>query len=71
MFMPIKVLVNGAFGRMGQMAVNTIKDNAKFELAGQIGREYDLLSAIKDSKAQVVIDFTTPEAVYNNARTIY
>lgn len=68
--MPIKVLVNGAFGRMGQMTTKTIKENGKFELAGQTGREYDLRKAIKDSKAQVVLDFTHPDAVFNNTMAI-
>ena len=68
--MPIKVLINGAFGRMGQISVKTIKENPKFELAGQIGREYDLAKSIKDSGAQVVVDFTHPESAFANAMTI-
>jgi len=68
--MPISVLVNGAFGRMGQMVVETIKGNPKFELAGQTGREYDLFSSIKDSGAQVVVDFTNIDSVFKNASTI-
>lgn len=68
--MPIKVLVNGAFGRMGQMVTKTISENANFELAGQIGREYNLAKSIKDSGAQVVVDFTHPDAVFANTNTI-
>jgi len=68
--MPIKVLVNGGFGRMGQMAVKTISENTDFELVGQTGREYDLGASIRDSGAQVVIDFTHPDAVFNNTQTI-
>ncbi len=68
--MPIKVLVNGAFGRMGQMTVKTISENANFVLAGQTGREYDLKKAIYDSGAQVVVDFTHPEVVMQNTLLI-
>jgi len=68
--MSIKILINGAFGRMGQMTVKTISTHPGFELVGQIGREYDLQKAIKDSHAQVVIDFTHPESVFNNAYAI-
>jgi 4-hydroxy-tetrahydrodipicolinate reductase len=68
--MPIKVLVNGAFGRMGQMVTKAITANPKFELAGQIGREYNLAKSIKDSNAQVVVDFTHPSVVFSNAQTI-
>ena len=41
--MTIKVLVNGAFGRMGQMTVNAINTHPRLTLVGQTGREYDLL----------------------------
>lgn len=68
--MPINILVNGAFGRMGQMTVNAIQPHSGFSLVGQTGREYDLEKAIKDSKAQVVIDFTHPDSVYKNAIAI-
>ena len=68
--MAIKVLINGAFGRMGQMAAKTISTNANFELAGQTGREYQLDKAIKDSGAEVVIDFTQPDCVFANANII-
>lgn len=64
--MPIKILVNGAFGRMGQMTSKALSENPQFELVGQTGREYDLKKSIQDSKAQVVVDFTLPESVFNN-----
>lgn len=68
--MTIRVLVNGAFGRMGQMVTKAITAHPGLELAGQTGREYDLKQSIKDSKAQVVVDFTLPAAVYKNTQTI-
>lgn len=68
--MTIKVLVNGAFGKMGQMITRAIVDDARFALVGQTGREYDLKTAIQDSQAEVVIDFTHPHAVFNNTKTI-
>lgn len=68
--MPIKVLVNGAFGRMGQMVTKTLSENANFDLVGQTGREYNLEKSIKDSGAQVVVDFTHPDAVFANANII-
>ncbi len=68
--MPISILVNGAFGRMGQMVVKTIEAEPDFNLVGQTGREYDLKKSIHDSKAQIVIDFTTADAVYENCLAI-
>lgn len=70
LLMPIKILVNGAFGRMGQMTVKTINAQPNFELVGQTGREYDLKKSIKDSNAQVVIDFTHPDSVFHNTSII-
>lgn len=68
--MPINILVNGAFGRMGQITVNAINTNPKFQLVGQTGREYNLRKAIKDSQAEVVIDFTHPDVVFENINFI-
>ncbi len=68
--MSISVLVNGAFGKMGQLTVKTISEHPNLTLAGEIGRSHDLREAIIDSKAQVVIDFTHPDAVFNNTMTI-
>jgi 4-hydroxy-tetrahydrodipicolinate reductase len=68
--MPINVLVNGAFGRMGLSTVKAISEHPGLTLVGQIGREYNLKESIKDSKADVVVDFTLPDAVYHNALTI-
>jgi len=68
--MPIKILVNGAFGRMGFMTVNMIENHPGFELVGQTGREYDLKKSIQDSGADVVVDFTHPDAVLNNTNII-
>jgi 4-hydroxy-tetrahydrodipicolinate reductase len=68
--MSLRILVNGAFGRMGQITTKTITAHPHFELVGQVGREYDLRQAIQDSKAQIVIDFTDPESVFTNTTTI-
>lgn len=64
--MSIKVLVNGAFGRMGQMVVKAISAAKGLEMVGQTGREYDLAKSIKDSGAEVVVDFTHPSSVAKN-----
>lgn len=68
--MPINVLVNGAFGRMGQITVKAIEKYPGLVLVGQTTRDYDLPKAIKDSRAQVVVDFTHPDVVYENTRMI-
>ncbi len=68
--MAINVLVNGAFGRMGQITVKAIEQQENLRLVGQTGREYDLKKAIRDSGAQVVVDFTHPDSAFENTATI-
>lgn len=68
--MAINVLVNGAFGRMGQHVVKTVEAHPELQLVGQAGRDYDLKEAIKDSNAQVVVDFTHPKTVFETTNAI-
>lgn len=66
----IRVIVNGAHGRMGQETVKAIQDDPAFSLVAQLDHHDDLAKKIHETKADVVIDFTTPTAVYKNARII-
>jgi len=68
--MSIRVLVNGAKGKMGQMAVKSLSNHADFILVGETTRSDDLAQAIKQSKAQVVVDLTNADSVFQNAETI-
>lgn len=68
--MTINVLINGAFGRMGQMTTDAISKHPGLTLVGQTGRDFDLHQAIKDAKADVVIDFTEASVIYKNAQII-
>lgn len=68
--MPIRILINGASGKMGQATVNAIKQDNQFDLVRTTGREDNLSEAIKKSNADVVIDFTNAEAVFENSKKI-
>ncbi len=68
--MTISVLVNGANGRMGQAVVKAIEADNELELVGKTDRGDNLFQTIVDSKANVVVDFTTASSVYENAKTI-
>lgn len=68
--MSIRVLVNGALGRMGKVVTAHIGNYPNLKLAGQTGSQDDLGLAIQNANAQVVIDFTLPDAVYKNTLTI-
>lgn len=68
--MTIQVLVNGANGKMGRIAVNAVNGAADLTLVAQTGHHDHLAQTIKQYHADVVIDFTTPHAVFANAQTI-
>lgn len=68
--MTIRVLVNGAHGKMGQVTVKTLINHPDFTLVGETGRNDNLAAEIKKKQAQVVIDLTNAEAVFKNTKTI-
>jgi len=56
----IKVLVNGAKGRMGQESIKAIKKDPELKLVGEADIGDDLTGLIAKTKAEVVVDFTQP-----------
>ncbi|MFH0800275.1 MAG: 4-hydroxy-tetrahydrodipicolinate reductase [Pseudomonadota bacterium] len=61
----IKVIVTGSKGRMGSQIVNMIKESKDLSLAAEVDIGGSLNEAI--SSADVVIDFTVPEASLRHA----
>jgi 4-hydroxy-tetrahydrodipicolinate reductase len=63
---PIKVLVSGAAGRMGEAVCAAVEGADDMELAGRADPALD--TAVKDAlgDADVMVDFTTPEAAPAN-----
>jgi 4-hydroxy-tetrahydrodipicolinate reductase len=66
----IGVIVNGAQGKMGQLACETIQKHAEFELLAGLGRSDDLAQAIADLNARIVVDLTRADSVYQNTKII-
>jgi 4-hydroxy-tetrahydrodipicolinate reductase len=66
----MKVLINGAQGRMGQMAQTALHNHLDFEIVAKTGRKDNLAQAIQDSKAEIVIDLTSSDSAYQNTLTI-
>ena len=80
----IRVLVNGALGRMGSEVCKKVWAEADLELAAVVdakegtvtlgdsvfGIDTDLEHAIEASKPDVVVDFTRPDVVMNNLRKV-
>ncbi|MBK1788586.1 4-hydroxy-tetrahydrodipicolinate reductase [Prauserella cavernicola] len=63
----IRVGVLGARGRMGAQAVGAVDGAADLDLVAALDAGDDL-AALVDAKAQVVVDFTHPDAVMDNLR---
>lgn len=66
----MKVLINGAAGKMGQIAVQAITTDQKLKLVGVAERGDNLRQKIIDSKAEIVIDFTTAAVVFEQSQII-
>lgn len=68
--MSIRVLVNGASGKMGQAIVKTLSNHPDFIVVAQTGRQHNLATEIKQSQAQVVVDVTHSDVALTNLTTI-
>ena len=66
----IKIIFNGASGRMGQALVPLLQQNPEIDIVAATSRRDNLNTAINATKPDCVIDFTVPDAAYNNALTI-
>jgi 4-hydroxy-tetrahydrodipicolinate reductase len=64
----IRVVVSGAAGRMGETACEAVEAAQDMELAGRADPALDAPLAELLDRADVVVDFTTPEAVLGNVR---
>jgi 4-hydroxy-tetrahydrodipicolinate reductase len=63
---PIKVLVSGAAGRMGETVCSAVERDEGMELAGRADPALDTSIADLIGGADVMVDFTTPEAAPTN-----
>lgn len=68
--MTIKIIVNGSRGRMGQVAVTAIEAHSQLTLVASCDNGDNLSAAIQQHKPDVVIDFTQPDAAFDNTKTI-
>ncbi|EKD76777.1 MAG: dihydrodipicolinate reductase [uncultured bacterium] len=68
--MSIRVLINGAAGKMGRTTVDAIAREKELRLVATASRSDDLSKIIHASKADVVIDFTVPQCVFENTKKI-
>ncbi len=64
----IRVLVNGAKGRMGQEAVKAVEAEDGLVLVSQADLGDDLAQLIMAHQVQVVVDFTTAAVAFENTK---
>ena len=68
----IRVAVCGANGKMGKEVVNAVNNAQDMEIAAQIdiiNGEYDSIQAAHEkNKIDVLVDFTQPSSIYENAK---
>lgn len=64
------VIINGAQGKMGQLACEAIHKHPDFELLAGLGRSDDLGQAICDLNASIVVDLTRADSAYQNTLAI-
>src|SRR3990167_7699828 len=66
----IRIVVNGANGKMGQETIKALQNESDFHVVGKFSRENNLAKALQDLKPNITIDFTTPDVVFENTKTI-
>ena len=66
----IKVIVNGAKGNMGKEAVIAVNSDNELKLVAETDIGDDLMKKIKETGADVVVDFTHPSSAVENAKAI-
>ena len=66
----VRVLVNGAKGRMGRLSVSVVRGAEGLDLVGEADLGDDLPGLIRSSRAAVVLDFTHHSVAMDNLRTI-
>ena len=68
--MTTRVIVNGAYGKMGRMACDTLREQPSFELVAALGRDDNLQEALSKTKPHIVIELTRADCVYANSLAI-
>jgi len=63
----INILVLGADGRMGRLAVKEISSRPDMQVVGALVRGDSLSLASREAKVDVVVDLTGPDSVFGNA----
>jgi len=66
----VKVIVNGAKGNMGKASVQAIENDGELECVSQCDVGSNLVDEIESKSPDVILDFTHPNVVFSNTKTI-
>lgn len=66
----MRVVIIGSQGKMGQATVKAITEDSALELVGTVDLGDDLAQTLSTLKPDVAIDFTRPDTVFENAKTV-
>lgn len=66
---PIRVLVNGARGKMGKQTCIAVDAANDLLLVAQLNRGDDVATALEKHKIDVAVDFTVPNVVFDHTKT--
>lgn len=64
----IRLIINGAFGKMGSLAINTLNACDDFEVIGGLGRNDDLKKNLILKRPDLVLDLTRADCVFTHAQ---
>ena len=65
----IRIIINGAFGKMGIIASEFLKQEDDFIVIDRLGRGDDLAEVLAKKRPDLVIDLTRADCVYQNSQT--
>lgn len=66
----IRILVNGAKGKMGKEAIKAISDESDLLCVAEGTAQDDLSKLITAAKPDIVVDFTSAQSVFENTKVI-
>jgi len=64
---PIPIIINGAFGKMGMIACQTLEKQPEFIIKAKLGRGEPLQETIHRTQTEVVLDLTCADCAYENS----
>ena len=62
----IKIIINGALGKMGLLATQTIQQHGHFEIVGLLGKQDHLSTNIERLAPDVVLDLTRSDCIWDH-----